>query len=92
MVDVGAAVLVLVPVVVLGLVRALVVDVGDAVAVVVGIGAAVLVLEAVVVLGLVRALVDRVGDAVTVTIAVRPVGSRGDWAAAVLWGHRRDRV
>ncbi len=50
---VGAAVLVLVAVLRLGLVRALVVLVGDAVLVVVRIGAAVLVLEAVLVLGLV---------------------------------------
>ena len=51
---VGAAVLVLIAVHGLGLVRALVLHVGDAVLVVVGIRAAVLVLEPVLVLGLVR--------------------------------------
>ena len=56
--------------VVLGRVRASVVDVGDAVVVVVGIGAAVGVLEVVDVLGLVRALVARVGDAVVVVVGV----------------------
>ena len=58
------------PLPVLGLVRALVVDVEDAVAVVVRVGAAVLVLEAVEVLGLVRALVHVVGDAVAVVVGV----------------------
>ena len=67
---VRAAVLVLVAVEGLGLVRALVVRVGDAVAVVVGIGAAVVVLEAVLVLGLVGALVERVGDAVLVVVEI----------------------
>ena len=67
---IGAAVVVLDAVDRLGLVRALVLDVGDAVAVVVGIGAAVVVLEAVLVLGLVRALVLRVGDAVAVVVVV----------------------
>src|SRR5262249_38088692 len=54
-----------------GLVGALVVDVGDAVLVVVGIRAAVGVLEAVLVLGLAWALVDPVGDAVVVGVGVR---------------------
>ena len=51
-------------------VRAEVVEVGDAVAVVVRVGAAVVVLEAVEVLGLVRALVLGVGDAVGVVVGV----------------------
>ena len=67
---VGAAVLVLEAVVGLGLVRALVVDVEDAVLVVVGIGAAVLVLEAVLVLGVVRAQVVDVEDAVLVVVGI----------------------
>src|SRR5207244_1129343 len=74
------AVGVLEAVLVLRLVRALVVLVGDAVAIVVGIGAAVLVLEAVLVLRLVGALVDRVGDAVAVAIGE----ARGEPAAAGL--------
>ena len=53
-----------------GRVRAEVVRVGDAVAVVVRIGAAVVVLEAVEVLGLVRALILVVGDAVGVVVEV----------------------
>src|SRR5262249_38431211 len=65
----GAAVLVLDAVLVLGLVGALVELVGDAVLVVVRIRAAVLVLEAVAVLGLVGALVDVVLDAVAVAVA-----------------------
>ena len=56
---VGAAVVVLEAVDRLGLVRALVLDVGNAVVIVVGIRAAVEILEAVLVLGLVRALVAR---------------------------------
>ena len=67
---VRAAVLVLVAVLGLRLVRALVLRVGDAVAVVVRIRAAVGVLEAVLVLGLVRALVVRVGDAVVVVVRI----------------------
>ena len=65
---VGAAVLVLVAVLGLGLVRALVRLVGDAVLVVVRIRAAVLVLELVLVLGLVGALVLLVDDAVVVLV------------------------
>ena len=68
-VGIGAAVVVLEAVLVLGLERALVLRVEDAVLVVVGIGAAVVVLEAVLVLGLVRALVDVVEDAVAVLVA-----------------------
>ena len=67
----GTTVLVLEPVLVLRLVRALVVGVQDAVGVVVRIGATVLVLELVLVLGLVRALVLRVEDAVLVVVLVR---------------------
>src|SRR5262249_58282586 len=69
-VGLGAAVLVLDAVLVLGLVRALVLGIGDAVVVVVGVGAAVLVLEAVLVLGLVRALVGGAADPVVVGIVV----------------------
>src|SRR6185503_13446760 len=54
----------------LGIVRALVVVVGDAVAVVVRLGAAVVVLEAVLVLGAARAAVVAVGDAVVVAVDV----------------------
>ena len=60
-VRIGATVLVLKAVGVLGVVRARVEVVGDAVVVVVGIGAAVLVLEAVAVLRIVGGLVDVVG-------------------------------
>ena len=69
---VGAAVLVLEAVVVLGLVGALVVVVGDAVLVAIGdlVGAAVLVLEAVLDLGLVDALVVVVRDAVAVVVGI----------------------
>src|SRR5260370_42565529 len=56
----------------LGLVRALVFDVRNAVVIVVRIGATVLVLEAVLVFGLVRALVQLVGNAVVVVV---PVGA-----------------
>ena len=66
-----AAVVVLVAVQRLGLRRALVDRVGDAVLVVVRIGAAVLVLEAVRVLGVVRAIVEVVGDAVGVVVRIR---------------------
>ena len=69
-VRVGAAVVVLEAVEVLGLVRAVVAGVDDAVAVVVRIGAAVLVLEAVAILGLVGAAVLGVGDAVAVVVRV----------------------
>ena len=55
---------------ILGVVRALVVQVVDAVLVVVGIGAAVVVLEAVEVLRLVRALVLDVGDGVGVVVGI----------------------
>jgi hypothetical protein len=68
-VQIGAAVLVLEPVLVLGLHRALVGLVEEPVVVIVGIGAAVLVLEAVLVLGIVGAGVDLVGDAVAVAIS-----------------------
>src|SRR5207249_9235974 len=67
---VGATVFILEPVLGLGLERALVGRVGDAVAVVVGIGAAVFVLKAVLVLGLVRALVLLVGNAVAVVVGI----------------------
>src|SRR5262249_15964934 len=66
----GGAVLILEAVVDLGLVRALVVLVGDAVLVVVEVGAAVLVLEAVLVLGVVRAQIVDVGDAVLVVVGI----------------------
>src|SRR4029079_9749012 len=65
----GAAVLILDAVLVLGDVGALVELVGDAVAIVVGIGAAILVLEAVEVLRVVGALVDVVLDAIAVAVA-----------------------
>src|SRR6185436_8115667 len=68
---VGAAVLVLIAVLGLGLVRALVLLVDDAVLVVIGIGAAVLVLELVLVLGLVGALVLAIDDPVAVPVLVR---------------------
>src|SRR5262249_24349750 len=62
-----------------GLVGALVLRVGDAVLVVVGIRTAVGVLEAVAVLGLVGALVELVGDAIAVIVivgaAVRVLGA-----------------
>jgi hypothetical protein len=67
---VGAAVLVLDAVDVLGLVGALVGDVQDAVLIVVGIGAAVGVFELVLVLGVVGALVLRVEQAVAVRVAL----------------------
>ena len=67
---IGAAVVVLDAVEGLGLHRALVDGVGDAVLVVVGIGAAVLVLEPVGVLGRVRAVVEVVGDAVAVVVGI----------------------
>ena len=74
-VRVGAAVVVLPAVEVLGLVRALVGCVGDAVGVVVEVGAAVVVEVAVLVLGLEDALVARVGDAVAVGVVVRRLGA-----------------
>src|SRR4029077_16597075 len=74
-VGIGAAVLILEAVLVLGDVRAEVVDVENPVLVVVGIGAAVLVLEVVLVLGIVGALFDVVGDAVAVAIERRVVGA-----------------
>src|SRR5262249_18005548 len=55
----------------LGLVRALVGGVGDAVVIAVGLRAAVLVLHAVLVLGAQRALVADVGDAVAVVVGIR---------------------
>src|SRR5262249_61401795 len=89
---VRTAVVVLVAVPGLGQVRAHIVDVRDAVAIVVRIGAAVLVLEAVEILGVVGALVDVVLDAITVPIADRglvlepdekapPGGGAGPWIA-----------
>src|SRR5439155_7220026 len=77
---VGAAVVVLVAVLGLGLVRTFVLGVGDAVLVVVRIGAAVLVFELVLILGLVGALVLRVDDAVAVLVLFG--------AAAALWRAR----
>jgi hypothetical protein len=68
---VGTTVSVLVVVEGLGLIGALVDDVGDAVAIVVGIRAAVLVLEPVLVLGFIRTLVQRIGDAVAVVVEIR---------------------
>src|ERR1019366_7706250 len=68
---VGAAVLVLVVVEGLGLVRALVNRIGDAIPIVVGIGAAVLILEAVLILGIVGTLVEGVGDAVAIVVQIR---------------------
>jgi hypothetical protein len=68
---VGAAVFILEAVDGLRIVRALVLVVGDAVAVVVHVGTAVVVLEAVFVFRIVRALVDRIGDAVVVVVAIR---------------------
>src|SRR5439155_142124 len=67
-VDLGAAVVVLEAVLVLGLVGAFVELVGDAVLIVVEIGAAVLVVEAVAILGLRRAQIAGVGDAVAVGV------------------------
>ena len=80
-------------VLVLGIVRALVALVGDAVLVVVRVGAAVLVLEAVAVLGLVGALVVRVEDAVAVAIAVagRRRGSSDGRRRRLGLGLRADR-
>src|SRR5690606_41838576 len=66
---IGATILVLEPVEGLRFVDTLVLDVGDAVAVVVRVGTTVLVLEPVGVLGLVGALIGLVGDAVTVAVA-----------------------
>src|SRR6185312_12710017 len=65
----GTAVVVLEAVVILGLVRTLVLGVGDAVAVVVVVRTAVVVLEPVLVLGDERALVLVVRDAVVVGVA-----------------------
>ncbi len=79
----GAAVLVVVAVAVLGHVDAAVVDVGDAVVVVVRVGAAVLVLEAVEVLRVVRALVDVVLDAVAVAVADGRLEDEAEEAALV---------
>src|SRR5262249_7973402 len=67
---VGTSVVVLDAVDGLGLGRALVELIGDAVFVVVGIGAAVLVLEAVLIFRLVRALVVLIGDAVPVVVGI----------------------
>src|ERR1019366_6660722 len=72
---VGAAVFVLEAVERLRIVRALVLDVGDAVLVVVRVGAAVGVLEAIAILGLIGALVELVGNAVAVAIAVATLGA-----------------
>ena len=79
----GAAVFVLVAVAVLGHVGAAVVDVGDAVVVVVRVGAAVLVLEAVEVLRIVGALVDVVLDAVAVAVADRRLEDEAEEGALV---------
>src|SRR5690606_39243148 len=67
---IGAPVLVLEAVVGLGLVRAAILHVEDAVLVVVGLGAAILVLEAVLVLGVVRAAIVDVADAVLVVVGL----------------------
>ena len=67
---IGTAVLVGVAVLRLGLVRALILRVEDAVAVVVGIGTAVLVLEVIEVLGLVRALVAIADDAIAIGVGL----------------------
>src|SRR5690606_17260250 len=67
---VGATVFVLEAVVSFGIVRALVVDVEDAVAIVIGLGAAVFIFEAVLVFGIHRALIVDVEDAVFVVIRV----------------------
>src|SRR5262249_37047364 len=55
---------------VLRLVGTFILDVGDAVAVVVGVGAPVVVLEAVAVLGLVGTLVERIRDAVLIVVGI----------------------
>src|SRR6185369_1438127 len=67
---VGAAVVILVAVDRVGVVRTLVLLIGDAVVIVVGIGAPVGVLEAVLVLGIERALVLHVGDDVVIVIGI----------------------
>ena len=64
-------------------VRALVVDVGDAVLVVIGIGAAIGVLEAVEVFRIVRALVDVVLDAIAVAVADVRLEHDADEAAQI---------
>src|SRR4029079_11080404 len=66
----GAAVLGVGRLAILGIVGALVLQIGDAVLVVIEIGAAVVVLEAVEVLGLVGALVGGVGAVVAVVVVV----------------------
>src|SRR6187431_1061446 len=74
---VRAAIFVFVPVVGLRLHRALILDIGDLILVVVGVRAAVFILEAVLVFGVVRALVVDVEDAVLIVVGV--------WAAVAIF-------
>ena len=73
-VEIGAAVAVLVAVEIFGVVGTAVDGVGDAVAVVVRIGTTVVVLERVAIFGLVGTAVEAVGDAVEVVVAVGVAG------------------
>src|SRR5690554_3379454 len=73
-----------------GNIRALIVDVEHAVAVIIGVGTSVFILESVEVLGIIGALVDVVGNAVAVTVS-RGGRNFGHLDLGLLDGHR-DRL
>jgi hypothetical protein len=81
-VQVGAAVLVLKAVFVLGFIGSLVKRVGDAIMIVVEVRATILVLETILVLGLVGAFVKRVGN--PVAIRVQGARRRGRFSASIV--------